>query len=374
MLLSARRHRRAPARSSRVDDFYKPAHGHIFDAITSLYAAGRAGRPGHRRRRAAPGRPARGHRRPGRPAQTPGRRRRPPPTPAATPASSRSTRSCAGSSACRRDRRARLRRPRRRAQGRRPRPSRWSSRSPERRVTDTTQQLVETCCDENLDRLEQLYERGEAITGTPTGYLDLDEHASGPAARARSSSSAPARPWARPSFALGMAAHAALEAHRPVLCFSLEMSQLELTQRLLCSEARVDSKQVRNGQLTDDDWETITHADRPAGRGADLDRRQPQRHVMEIRAKARRLKSQVGDLGLIVVDYLQLMTGRTTRREPPGRGVRDQPWPQDPRPRARDARSSPCPSSTAASSSGPTSARCSSTSASPGRSSRTPTS
>jgi len=112
------------------------------------------------------------------------------------------------------------------------------------------------------------------------------------------------------SFALGMVAHAALEAARPVLFFSLEMSNLELSQRLLCAEARVDSTRVRNGQLQADDWQKISRA---TGRLADapiwIDDN-PNLTIMEIRAKARRLKSQVGSLGMIVVDYLQLMSGR----------------------------------------------------------------
>ena len=96
-----------------------------------------------------------------------------------------------------------------------------------------------------------------------------------------------------------------------MLFFSLEMSQLELTQRMLCSEARVDSKQVRNGNLSEDDWGKITHA---IGRLAEapiwIDDN-PNLTIMEIRSKARRLKSRLGDLGLVVVDYLQLMTGRS---------------------------------------------------------------
>jgi replicative DNA helicase len=114
------------------------------------------------------------------------------------------------------------------------------------------------------------------------------------------------------AFALGMAAHAALEAHRPVLFFSLEMSHLELTQRLLSSEARVDSTRMRNGKLAEADWTKISHA---IGRLAEAPLYfddNPQTTVMEIRAKARRLKSRLGDLGLVVIDYLQLMTGRTS--------------------------------------------------------------
>jgi replicative DNA helicase len=163
--------------------------------------------------------------------------------------------------------------------------------------------------DANLDRLEQLYEQGDTITGTPTGFLDLDELLSG--LQPSSLVVVGARPaMGKTSFALNLVAHAAMTAERPVLFFSLEMSQLEISQRLLCAEARVDATRVRNGKLSEDDWSRISHG---VGRLAEapvwIDDN-PQITVMEIRAKARRLKSRVGDLSMVVVDYLQLMTGR----------------------------------------------------------------
>jgi replicative DNA helicase len=113
------------------------------------------------------------------------------------------------------------------------------------------------------------------------------------------------------SFALGMAAHAALYANQPVLVFSLEMGSLELSQRLLCGEARIDSARVRTGRLSEDDWGRISQAiGRLASAPIWIDDN-PNLTVMEIRAKARRLKSQVGNLGMVVVDYLQLMSGRS---------------------------------------------------------------
>ncbi len=112
------------------------------------------------------------------------------------------------------------------------------------------------------------------------------------------------------SFALGMGAHAALHANKPVLLFSLEMGSLELSQRLLSAEARIDSRRVRTGQLSEDDWSRISQAiGRLAAAPIWIDDN-PNLTVMEIRSKARRLRSQVGDLGMVVVDYLQLMTGR----------------------------------------------------------------
>ncbi|MDQ2827068.1 MAG: replicative DNA helicase [Actinomycetota bacterium] len=112
------------------------------------------------------------------------------------------------------------------------------------------------------------------------------------------------------SFALGIAAHAALEARTPVLVFSLEMSHRELTQRLLCSEARVDATRMRNGKLLESDWPKISHAVGRLGEAQIFIDDNPHLTIMEIRAKARRLKSREG-LGLIVIDYLQLMSGRS---------------------------------------------------------------
>ncbi len=179
----------------------------------------------------------------------------------------------------------------------------------ERRVTDSTRQISDLLGD-NLQRFEDLYEKGESITGTPTGYIDLDNLLSG--LQPSSLVVVGARPaMGKTSFALGMVAHAALEAQRPVLFFSLEMSSLELSQRLLCAEAKVDSSRARNGRLEADDWTKISRAIGRLGEAKIWIDDNPNLTIMEIRAKARRLKSQVGDLGMIVIDYLQLMTGRS---------------------------------------------------------------
>jgi replicative DNA helicase len=179
----------------------------------------------------------------------------------------------------------------------------------ERRVTDSTKKLSEMLS-ENLDRLEALVEKGESITGTPTGYLDLDDLLSG--LQPNALIVVGARPaMGKTSFALGMVAHAALVARKPVLFFSLEMSNLELSQRLLCAEAKVDSTRMRNGHLQPDDWKKISGAMGRLGEAPIWIDDNPNLTIMEIRAKARRLKSQVGDLGMIVIDYLQLMTGRS---------------------------------------------------------------
>ena len=175
-------------------------------------------------------------------------------------------------------------------------------------VGDNTASLAELLHG-TLDRLEELYEHGGTITGTATGFTDLDKLLSG--LQPSSLYVVGARPsMGKTSFALGMAAHAAIRGQRPVLVFSLEMGHMELTQRLLCSEARVDSTRIRTGRLAASDWELINVA---CGRLAEAPMwidDNPNVTVMEIRARARRLKSQTGDLAMVVVDYLQLMTGR----------------------------------------------------------------
>jgi len=179
----------------------------------------------------------------------------------------------------------------------------------QRRVTDTTKPLRELLS-ASLDRLEALYDRGESITGVPTGFVDLDERLSG--LQPSNLVIVGARPaMGKTSFALNLAAHAAVEAHVPVLIFSLEMSHLEITQRLICAEARVEATRMRNGRLQDADWTKISHAIGRLGEAPIFIDDNPMITVMDIRAKARRLKSREG-VGLVVVDYLQLMSGRST--------------------------------------------------------------
>ncbi|MCU1394273.1 MAG: dnaB [Ilumatobacteraceae bacterium] len=175
----------------------------------------------------------------------------------------------------------------------------------EDRVTDSVMPLGDLM-PLAMDKLQETYERGDIITGLATGYNDLDELLSG--LQPSTLNIVGARPaMGKTAFGLGMAVHAAMSARLPVLVFSLEMGHAELTQRILSSEARVDSSKLRNGKLNEADW---TKLGRAVGRlevPLYLDDN-PRVTVMEIRAKARRLKSREG-LGLIVIDYLQLMSG-----------------------------------------------------------------
>jgi replicative DNA helicase len=180
----------------------------------------------------------------------------------------------------------------------------------QRRNSDTLAELA-PLLDQALEQLEELYERGDAITGTPTGYTDLDGLLSGlqPGALIVMG----ARPaMGKSAFALGLASHASVREQLPVMFFSLEMSHLELTQRLLAAEARVDATKLRTGRLTDSDWTKLTKAMGRLGEAPLWIDDNPALTVMEIRAKARRLQDKLGTpLGLIVVDYLQLMQGRS---------------------------------------------------------------
>ncbi|MEZ5171405.1 MAG: replicative DNA helicase [Acidimicrobiia bacterium] len=177
------------------------------------------------------------------------------------------------------------------------------------RVTDPVD--LHTSLEDTLDQLEYLYGHEGDITGVPTGYDDLDSVLLGlqPSALVILA----ARPgMGKSALALGAARNVALTQRRPVLFFSLEMGHLELTKRLLASEARVDSKKLATGNIPEADWTRLSHA---VGRLAEaplLIDDNPHCTVMEMRAKARRIKARHGDLGLVVVDYIQLMSGSAT--------------------------------------------------------------
>jgi replicative DNA helicase len=155
-----------------------------------------------------------------------------------------------------------------------------------------------------MERIEEIHKGGKKITGVPSGFIDLDGLTAG--FQKAELIIVAARPsMGKTSFCLNIATHAALEGIG-VLVFSLEMSKDALVQRMLCSEARVDSQLVRRGMLREHDFAKLARA---AGilQGAPIwidDT--PAQTLLEVRSKARRLKAE-WDIGLIVVDYLQLM-------------------------------------------------------------------
>ncbi|MEO1057196.1 MAG: replicative DNA helicase, partial [Actinomycetota bacterium] len=179
----------------------------------------------------------------------------------------------------------------------------------EDRVVDTTRPIQELLNDA-MDQLEENYERGDSITGEAMGYDDLDELLSG--LQPSTLNIVGARPaMGKSAFGLGMATHVAKHSGKPVLFFSLEMGHAELTQRIIASEAKVDSTKLRTGNLSESDWSKIGLAVGRLEVPLFLDDN-PQVTVMEIRAKARRVKSQHGGLSVILIDYLQLMSGSGT--------------------------------------------------------------
>jgi len=176
----------------------------------------------------------------------------------------------------------------------------------ERRVADSMVDIGQSLQD-TLDQLESLYGRDSDITGVPTGYHEVDELLLG--LQPSNLVVVAARPGAgKTSFALGAAANVAMAARRPVLFFSMEMGNVELTKRLLAGEAKIDARKLWTGNIPEGDWSRIVNA---VGRLAEaplfIDDN-PHCTVMEMRAKARRTRAAHGDLGLIVVDYLQLMS------------------------------------------------------------------
>lgn len=164
-----------------------------------------------------------------------------------------------------------------------------------------------------LERLTKAAEGPEGIMGVPTGFLDLDKVIGG--LQPGNLIVVAARPsMGKTALALCMAEHAALNEERSVAIFSLEMSGDELIQRLLSSTAIVDAGRIRSGRLAPEDWSRVGRAaDRLSAARLFIDDSEGV-SLGEMRTKCRRLKSREG-LDLLIVDYIQLMEGGTSRRE-----------------------------------------------------------
>ena len=160
----------------------------------------------------------------------------------------------------------------------------------------------------SYEQIAYRYEHRDELIGVPTGFYDLDAMTSG--LQKSDLIVLAARPsMGKTAFALNIAQNVGLRAKKPVAIFSLEMPKEQLIQRMLCSEAEVDSQKLKTGNMQSKDWEKLTNAmnlfaDAPIyiddSAGAT---------VMDIRAKCRRLAMEEKDLGLVVIDYLQLMEG-----------------------------------------------------------------
>jgi replicative DNA helicase len=168
---------------------------------------------------------------------------------------------------------------------------------------------IRTILGEYVDKLDQLHEHRGTIVGLPTGFSDLDKLTGG--LQKSDLIIIAARPSVgKTALALSLARNTAVQYGNAVAYFSLEMSKEQMVQRLLAMDALVDSQRLRTGYLDDEEWERITHSlgrlsnaniyiDDTAGIS-----------VMEMRSKARRLQAEHG-IDLVIVDYLQLMQGRT---------------------------------------------------------------
>ncbi|MDR5588343.1 MULTISPECIES: replicative DNA helicase [Clostridium] len=158
--------------------------------------------------------------------------------------------------------------------------------------------------------IERLFNNRGEITGVGSGFADLDSKTSG--FQKGDMILIAARPsMGKTTFALNIAEHAALREGKSVVVFSLEMSKEQLAYKLLCSEANVDMLRLRTGELDDKDWENIARATGPLSKAKVYIDDTAGVSVMEMRSKCRRLKMEYG-IDLIVIDYLQLMSGSTS--------------------------------------------------------------
>jgi replicative DNA helicase len=165
---------------------------------------------------------------------------------------------------------------------------------------------IEVLLKESFERITHLYEAGAEITGVPGGFKELDLLTSG--FQPGNLIVLAARPsMGKSGLGLCMAANLGVRHQTPVALFTLEMSKSEVTQRMMCSEAKVESQRLRTGRLAPDDWPRLTAAcDRLMKAPIFVDD-SGATTIMELRSKARRLKSREPGLGLVIVDYLQLM-------------------------------------------------------------------
>jgi replicative DNA helicase len=162
----------------------------------------------------------------------------------------------------------------------------------------------------NIDALEERQGNKALVTGVATGFTKLDELTAG--LQKSDLIILAGRPgMGKTAFALNIAKNSAVDTNIPVAIFSLEMSKEQLSFRMLSSEARIDSSRLRRGFITQDDWIQITDAAGFLSQAPIFIDDSPNITVLEIRAKSRRLKME-NDIGLIIIDYLQLMKGRVS--------------------------------------------------------------
>jgi replicative DNA helicase len=176
------------------------------------------------------------------------------------------------------------------------------------RRTDSVSPLQRLLLSE-ADILEQRGETRGQFNGLETGYKSVDVVLQG--LQPNSLTIVGARPaMGKTAFGLGIAVHVGAIVRRPALYFSLEMSRQELAERILASTARIDSSKLRTGDLSDADWNRAHEAFGFLQSAKVFIDDNPALTVMDVRARARRIKQQNGDIGVVIIDYLQLMSSR----------------------------------------------------------------
>ncbi|TWG79640.1 primary replicative DNA helicase [Cupriavidus gilardii J11] len=161
-----------------------------------------------------------------------------------------------------------------------------------------------------VERIDELYHRDATtdVTGVPTGFIDLDRMTSG--MQPGDLIIVAGRPsMGKTAFSLNIGEHVAVEQGLPVAVFSMEMAGTQLAMRMLGSVGRLDQHRLRTGRLLDEDWPRLTHAIQRMNDAQLFIDETPALNPMELRARSRRLARQCGQLGLIIIDYLQLMSG-----------------------------------------------------------------
>lgn len=178
----------------------------------------------------------------------------------------------------------------------------------EKRVRGSGPTDIATLLARTTDQLDTLYRDGRQVTGIQTGFSDLDEMTSG-LQRGDLVIVAGRPSMGKTCLAMNLAEAAAIEEELPVLVFSLEMPAESITMRLLSSLGRIDQHKLRSGALSDSDWPRISSAVSMLSQTKIFIDDTPALTPMEVRTRARRVAREHGQLGLIVIDYLQLMTG-----------------------------------------------------------------
>ncbi len=168
---------------------------------------------------------------------------------------------------------------------------------------------------EVVERIDELYQRGEGsdVTGVPTGFIDLDKMTSG--LQPGDLIIIAGRPaMGKTSFSMNIGEYVAIGQGLPVAVFSMEMGGLQLAMRMLGSIAGLDQHRMRTGKLLDSEWPKVTHALHLIQEAQFYIDETPDLNVTDVRARSRRLARQCGQLGLVIIDYMQLMSGNGSEK------------------------------------------------------------